>query len=277
MMAAAAPPRERHESVPPHLARGLGGSLDGGLVPPPGHGLELARAQHGAALGARDGREVPVPPRRERRERRLAGGGGATGGSDGRRDGLVRVSVIRELLARYGEGLASEGWRVERRGPPGELEKRPALGTLHLKGTVRNLGVVDQELVRALRAGSLHSVTSRSRCPNPWYPAPPRGDRHRPHVAAARLEAQLEVRAVGGVRKRHLAVDDALVDELLELAVEGLHPFEGTVAHGVRQALALALPLADVLPGPRVGTEDLADGDAPAADLAGRGAGSRST
>src|SRR5688572_23482924 len=82
-----------------------------------------------------------------------------------------------------------------------------------------------------------------------------------------RLQAELQVGAVGGVGQRRLRVDHLGSDQLLQLAVEGLHPVQGAVGHGVGEALALALALLHVFLGAGVGAQDLAHGEAPAALL----------
>ena len=82
-------------------------------------------------------------------------------------------------------------------------------------------------------------------------------------------DLDLQVRDVGRVAEAGLDRDRAGADQLLDLAVEVLHPIVGADFHGVEQRLAVSFALLDVVARAQRALEDLEERDPAGAILPG--------
>src|SRR5689334_18343995 len=68
---------------------------------------------------------------------------------------------------------------------------------------------------------------------------------------------EAEVARVGGIANAGIEIDEAGADKLFDFAVEVLHAFGITVAHGVEQSFAFILAFLDIIAGAHGGLENL--------------------
>src|SRR6266849_3743283 len=78
---------------------------------------------------------------------------------------------------------------------------------------------------------------------------------------------QAQISCIRRVGQSGFVIDDPRADELVYLAVEVLHAFGATIAHGIEKRLAFAFTFFNVLPRAHRGFEDFHSGDAALAVL----------